>query len=566
MLRFRDSIVLALLATALVAVVASRADEVRSPLAGIWKLSVSMQGQDIALAIIKVDVKDTKVEASVLSTGAKTFADAEVETVKAGERSLYMTFKNANGTFNVAVHGNKDARRIKTLVGCLETRNNTEIAILEKTTDKEIDRGSLVVPTEGAGELKRLSAPDDKERQAALKEILAKYPDKPVAYTAAQRVWQNAYRRGKGSDQVREGNAFVDAAARFGREMELGAAVQVAQALLAREEDQAKAISFAQRADKLLTMDDALGRHRHVIKVLTAALRKEEKVDPRAVKAAEARVIRIEEELDQRFIKRDIPFKPEPFAGRKTASKRVAVVELFTAAHAPACVASEVAFDALLQTYKPNDVILMQYHLNGEASDWLTNPDTEERAEFYRAESAPAAFVNGRSVEELAGTRKEAEAKYGELRKVVERTLEKDARAGLTLDVKRDGDKLAVTASITALESKGARLRVFLVEDVVRYPGGNGQRLHRHVVRALLGEVDAMAPKGDAQPHRFTVDVGDLRKSLGANLDRITRRQGSADEPRPLELKHLKIVAIIQEKEKKEILNAVQVDVPETER
>ena len=57
--------------------------------------------------------------------------------------------------------------------------------------------------------------------------------------------------------------------------------------------------------------------------------------------------------------------------------------------------------------------------------------------------------------------------------------------------------------------------------------------------------------------------LGDLRKSLADYLDRATRRQGSPDEPRPLELKHLKVVAIVQEKERKEILNAIQVDVPE---
>ena len=38
-------------------------------------------------------------------------------------------------------------------------------------------------------------------------------------------------------------------------------------------------------------------------------------------------------------------------------------------------------------------------------------------------------------------------------------------------DLKKTGEKV--------------RLRFVLVEDVARYVGGNGQRLHHHVVRAL---------------------------------------------------------------------------------
>ena len=56
--------------------------------------------------------------------------------------------------------------------------------------------------------------------------------------------------------------------------------------------------------------------------------------------------------------------------------KRVVVVELFTGAECPPCVSADVAFDALLETYKPNEVVLLEYHLHIPGPDPLTNADS----------------------------------------------------------------------------------------------------------------------------------------------------------------------------------------------
>ena len=49
-----------------------------------------------------------------------------------------------------------------------------------------------------------------------------------------------------------------------------------------------------------------------------------------------------------------VPFiAVKPFAGRKGKSDRAVLVELFTGAQCPPCVAADMAFDALPQTYKP---------------------------------------------------------------------------------------------------------------------------------------------------------------------------------------------------------------------
>ena len=48
-------------------------------------------------------------------------------------------------------------------------------------------------------------------------------------------------------------------------------------------------------------------------------------------------------------------FKTEKFAGRKGKSTRAVLVELFTGAQCPPCVASDMAFDGLEKTYAPGD-------------------------------------------------------------------------------------------------------------------------------------------------------------------------------------------------------------------
>src|SRR5262249_1397065 len=91
---------------------------------------------------------------------------------------------------------------------------------------------------------------------------------------------------------------------------------------------------------------------------------------PRKEAGARAAARRIEgesEKLDlkayEEYARKALPFKPDAFAGRKDNSSRVVLVELFTGAQCPPCVAADLAFDALGKTYKPTEVALLQYHV-----------------------------------------------------------------------------------------------------------------------------------------------------------------------------------------------------------
>src|SRR5262249_7997514 len=154
---------------------------------------------------------------------------------------------------------------------------------------------------------------------------------------------------------------------------------------------------------------------------------------------------------EARLDKIDISVKPEKFAGRKTKSDRVVLVELFTGAQCPPCVAADLAFDALTKTYKPDEVILLQYHMHIPGPDPLTNPDNEARFEFYgdAVEGTPAVVMSGSPLESAGGSFEDGSGLYKAYRKTLDQLLERPGKAKVTASATRKGDKIDITAEAT---------------------------------------------------------------------------------------------------------------------
>src|SRR5262249_26417815 len=154
------------------------------------------------------------------------------------------------------------------------------------------------------------------------------------------------------------------------------------------------AADYAAQAEKQLPKDAPVAQQAAVLRVLATALDKAGKADQ--AKEVKGRLAMLDKALDEEFEKTAIPFKPDTYAGRKGKSTRVVLVELFTGAQCPPCVAADVAFDALLKTYKPTDVVFLQYHLHIPGPDPLTNKDTEKRETFYGIQGTPTYFIDGK--------------------------------------------------------------------------------------------------------------------------------------------------------------------------
>jgi len=118
----------------------------------------------------------------------------------------------------------------------------------------------------------------------------------------------------------------------------------------------------------------------------------------------------------------------------------------------------------------------------------------------------------------------------------------------VVLDLKKPGESV--------------RLRFVLVEDVVRYPGGNGQRLHHHVVRGFPGGVRGFALEKEAGQQELTLSLADIVKTQKEYWEESNKKQPYPDDDRPLAFKDLKVVAFIQEEDTKAVHQAAQIDVP----
>ena len=248
-------------------------------------------------------------------------------------------------------------------------------------------------------------------------------------------------------------------------------------------------------------------------------------------RAAETRSAGLESRLDQEYRKKVPPFAPEKFAGRKDPkADHVVLMELFTGAQCPPCVAADVAFDALLETYQATELIGLQYHLHIPGPDPLTNKDSQSRQQYYGdvVSGTPAVFFNGHPHASGGGPMQLSEAKYKQYRRIIDTQLEAAKEATIHVSATRTGDELKIAAQATVTRKRIAnerrpapakgvngdaenarktesrprpRLRLALTEESIRYIGINKLRYHHHVVRDFPGGLE-----GRELPHVLVED------------------------------------------------------------
>lgn len=330
--------------------------------------------------------------------------------------------------------------------------------------------------------------------------------------------------------------------------------LQLATALVRHEGLAPVALEYARRAERLLEPRDRPLVQKEVLDVLAETLKKAGRVDE--AREVEARSNKIE------------PVRPSPYFGRRAKSDRVVLVELFTGAQCPPCVAADLAFDALLKTYKPTEIVCLQYHEHIPGPDPLTNSDSEARLRYYVGDegSTPLIFFNGKPDAEGGGSRFNAHDKYEEYLDAINPLLETPAAAKLKASATRKGAKIEIAAEaseVTAPENHPVKLRVALVEEVVNYTGGNKLPTHHKVVRTFPGGVEGVPIKGKTAKQSVTVDLEELRKSLNRYLDDLGKDVPGIFKDRPMEFKNFGVAAFVQDDSTKEVLQAVQVPVTE---
>lgn len=513
-----------------------------APPAGYWKLTLPAgQDQDVTL-MLAFTQQDGKWVGDYLASSAKLSGEPKFKSLKVNGDVVQFSI-DLKGQELVSFDGvlSKDKKKLAGSMSLLGSRL--------MLTD--------LYPTK----LKKLDDPTEIAR-----ETLTQVDSGPELFNAALEVVSNAAAKKIPADEIR---GIIDrtnkAATSYGPRWEREITLRLAESLASQDGFGDLAVAQAKRAERLLSDDDDFSTRMAVLDAVSKALTKAGKPDE--AKPYLAQITKLESRDYAEYAK-TFPFKPEPFAGRKAKSDRAMLVEVFTGAECPPCVAADLAFDGLMKTYKPSEVICLQYHLHIPRPDPLTSPDAMKRVEEAYAdqvEGTPTVFVAGKLGPPCGGTKAAAEKAYASLRKVVEDGLEKPAGVKLGLTVAK-GEKggLIAKASVSDLETPGEKvmLRFALAEERIRYTGGNGLRYHHMVVRSMPGGTKGfpLTKKTAEQTAAFNPD--ELRTSLSKYLSDFAREESPFPRPdRPLALKNLKLVAFIQNDATKEILQAVQVDV-----
>lgn len=595
MLMRRCFAIVAVLATV---TLATQAQE-KPSLDGSWLLSYGgLPVTQQRLGILKIETEDGKPTVNVVAGSPQkgatppTFSDLKIDGAK-------ISFKIGLGPNKFTFEGTIDPKNPKKILGSFGDNDRVFRAALETTELKKLEQKDMFFsetpsPTmaeindlrraSNAARAKARQEDDSDEKAKLLKEAadlqkvsdektpalykeLVKETDSPFALTAAEALLAQATKIKANADDVATWAKMIEAdSKKYGARIEQTGIAKLASTIASQDGFADIAMTYAELAAKMpnMTSKNRVG----TLKVLAMLQTKSGKTE--LAQKTETEIAKLDEQLDTEYNATVPPFKPKKYEGRtdKSANK-VAVMELFTGTQCPPCVAADVGYDGLIKSYKPQDVILIQYHLHIPGPDPLTNADSVARSEYYNkvAKGAiggtPSTLFNGKSLAGGGGGMANSEKKFNEYSEILNEKLEESTDIKLAGSLKRADDALTVTVDVTGMkEPKDTlKLRLLLLEDNIRYVGSNGVRFHHHVVRSLLGTGTGIAVKDMKDgKHIATQSVKALQADLKKYLDDYNATSPFPYPDRPLAIKGLTVVAIIQDDATGEILQAIQLE------
>lgn len=489
--------------------------------------------------------------ASPVLPGAKIGAFEQ----KDGQVKLTITSNNGEATFQGVAKGGK-------VLGTLKFQGSFFAARLEpaenSTLGQKQDRAAL-------GKIIALARDKDPKSQVAkIKDLLTQTPESPTADILYTLLLKAAEPAGLPEKDVRDAiEKWVASAKAYGEEWTRQKRWEATKLVAGMKAYPGLALDLATQVDKEVGTDTSAETRADVVRTLARAARLAGKADVAA--EADARLTKLNEDLDKEYHEKVPPFKVAAAGPRKDKeADRVVLFELFTGAQCPPCVAADVAFDALNQTYEPTELITLQYHLHIPGPDPMTNPDTIERQNYYgdSLRATPATYFNGQPQAGGGGSMAGAKAKYDEFRQIIDEALAGKKQATIDLKVDRAGDKLTINATAKALGKDDAgsklKLRLALIEEQVRYVGGNHLRFHHHVVRALPGGAEGKALTDGQVKVEQVVDLAEVRKKQDEYVTDFGKTSGGfASDPPAIGDQGLKVVAFVQDDQDKGVLHAV---------
>lgn len=527
---------------------------------GRHKIVVLAFGDD-EFAIVDI----AKDSGKLVSVQDRLFPNAQVGKVSEKDGVITVELKAGQITDSFEGKAGKDGK----IRGLFRFRGSPYAAELVPTKDDKVaEMTSGKVQQELIGILRENAQKDAATKAGAFKKLVEKYAGKPYAGTIYTQYLALADQADLKEGEIRKAlDDWFNTAREYGDGVYNQARTTAVKALRGKKKAAASVLlDLAQDLDKNLTEEKDLEAKADVAAILADTARTLGKTD--IADTVEKRLKSYEGKLDAEYATKVPPFKPEKVAEKKDA--KPVVLELFTGAQCPPCVAADVAFDALGDAYSHNNVILLQYHLHIPGPDPLTNTDAIARQKYYgdQIRGTPSTIFNGKSEGGGGGGMGNAQAKFGQFKTIIDRALESKPAVKIDLKATRKGDSIEIAAKAKGEKlPEGAlpRLRYVLTEEVVKYVGSNKLRFHHHVVRDLPGGADGFSlDKAGTVDNTTTVDVKKLRGEIEKYVTDFEAKSTFFGTKPGIDLKKLSVVAFVQDDTSKEILGAATVDLVES--
>ena len=260
-------------------------------------------------------------------------------------------------------------------------------------------------------------------------------------------------------------------------------------------------------------------------------------------------------------------FVPDEEKSREaTKSERVVLLELFTGASCPPCVAADIGTEAIEKSFPHEDVVVLRYHLHIPGPDPLATNATEARQEYYASDirGTPTVLVNGTQAPfPVGGMYGRSELVYRSLAGMLTTLVMEPTPAEVNLSATVEGDKLHIVAKGSTKEKAfdTVKLRIVIAENEIDFPAPNGILEHSMVVRGMPGGAEGIASKNGEFTFDETISLTELRDQMNDYLDAFETRRGPVFPSRPGSLKRISVVAFLQDDVTHEILQAALVPI-----
>jgi hypothetical protein len=554
-----------------------------APLSGNWKLVVLPFGDD-DFAIVNLTPKDGKPTATVVDA-QQMLRKPKVDAVEHKNGALTISLAGSGLVTSFKGTLAKDGPGAGKFLGSAKFGGSTYPARLEPTKDSKV--GPLKQSPMVAKRAEIQKQTDPKSKIKLIEETIRGNHGHPNSAILYGELLSSAKAGGYEADKVKDViKRWTEEARPYGDEWLNDVRLRAIRAIASNKSLAKVTVELAQDADKAASEAD-LDTKVTVLTFLGRAA-KESGMEKLAAET-DARRSKIDHLLDAEYHTKVPPFKPAAYAGRKDASAdQTVLMELFTGAQCPPCVAADVAFDALLTTYKPAEFIGLQYHLHIPGPDPLTNRDSVARQSYYGSEvrGTPSTFFNGKSEAGGGGGMANSETKYTEYRQIIDKALETTKGAKIALSATRSGDEIKIVATAETTDKtaggksdsgqskanakaeassnpeQGKRvLRLALTEEAIHYVGGNKLRYHHHVVRALPGGAKGVELKNGKGMSDVTVRLADLKNNIESYLSDFTKTMPFPNPLPEIKLDKLSVVAFVQDDGDKSVIHAVSVPV-----